>query len=146
MGPLNFERVSYTSLNSRQKENYNFAQISAVLADYGFTTMRLSDDWQGADFIAQHKDGLFLKVQLKSRLWVDTKYKSKEIWICFRASKSKSWYLYPHDDFLCWALENLGIGATAGWLNSRDFNSVSGAYSWPHVPAKASQWLSAYTL
>jgi hypothetical protein len=35
-----------------------------VLADYGFLTMRLSDDWQGADFIAQHIDGAFLKVQL----------------------------------------------------------------------------------
>lgn len=39
------------------------------MADYGFMTIRLSDDWQGADFIAQHVDGvLFLRVQLKGRL------------------------------------------------------------------------------
>jgi hypothetical protein len=31
--------------------------VSAVLADYGFMTMRLRDDWQGADFIAQHVEG-----------------------------------------------------------------------------------------
>ncbi len=60
---LNLKKVSYNDLNSRQKENYNYAHVTAVLADYGFTTMRLTDDWQGADFIAQHIDGeQFIKV------------------------------------------------------------------------------------
>jgi hypothetical protein len=39
-----------------------------VLADYCYVTLRLSDDWNGADFIAQHMDGSVLRVQLKSRL------------------------------------------------------------------------------
>jgi hypothetical protein len=55
--------------NARQKENFNFQKISAVLADYGFVTMRLSADWQGADFIGLHIDGeTALRVQLESRL------------------------------------------------------------------------------
>lgn len=62
-------KIEYFRLNARQKENYNFLKVSAVLADYGYMTMRVSADWQGADFIAQHIDGTTsLKVQLKSRL------------------------------------------------------------------------------
>ena len=58
-------RIAYHDLNARQQENYNFVKLSAVLADYGFVTMRLSADWQGADLIAQHVDGAtFLKIQL----------------------------------------------------------------------------------
>lgn len=54
---VQFKRVAYKSLNSRQKENSNFQKVSGVLADYGYVTLRLSDDWQGADFIAYHVDG-----------------------------------------------------------------------------------------
>jgi hypothetical protein len=65
---MNFERVVYSNLNPRQQETFNFQKVSAVLADYGFTTIRLSSDWRGADFIAQHFDGMrFLKVQLKGQ-------------------------------------------------------------------------------
>jgi len=63
----------YTRRNARQKENFNFQKISAVLADYGFVTMRLSDDLQGADFIALHIDGeTVLRVQLPHRHAVPT--------------------------------------------------------------------------
>jgi hypothetical protein len=37
------ERVAYETLNARQKENFNFQKVSAVLADYGYVTIRLSD-------------------------------------------------------------------------------------------------------
>jgi hypothetical protein len=64
--PLNLTRIKYEQLNARQRENYNYQNLSAVLADYGFVTMRLSDDWEGADLIAQHINGdTFLKIQLK---------------------------------------------------------------------------------
>jgi hypothetical protein len=46
------KKVLYSRLNARQKENFNFQKVSAILADYGFVTLWLSDDWQGADFIA----------------------------------------------------------------------------------------------
>lgn len=126
---MKLELVSYSKLNSRQKENYNFQKVSAVLADYGFTTIRLSDDWQGADFIAHHISGdKFLKVQLKGRLTVDTKYKNKDIWICF--NRKGIWYLFPHDEFLRWALDNSNIGQTKGWKNPSDWEQVTGDYSW----------------
>ena len=77
--------------NAKQKENYNFLKVSAILADYGFMTMRLNDDWQGADFIAQHIDGeTFLRVQLKGRLWFAKKYMDKSLFIvCFYKAGSK---------------------------------------------------------
>lgn len=50
-----FPKISYRELNARQKENFNFQKVSAVLADYGFVTFRLSDDWQGADFIVLYR-------------------------------------------------------------------------------------------
>ena len=118
------------------------------MADYGYVTLRLSDDWQGADFIAYHVDGeVFLRVQLKGRLTVDTKYKNKEIWICFNDLKDrKVWYLFPHDDFLRWALVNSDIGGTKGWKNPKDWNTVEGAYSWPSTPKHMLTWLSDYVL
>ena len=51
-----FKKVNYKDLNSKQKENYNFHKVSSKLADYGFNSMRLNDDWEGADFISINKD------------------------------------------------------------------------------------------
>jgi len=69
------EKISYFELNAKQQENYNYQKVSAIFADYGFNTLRLSDDWQGADFIAIHINGEdFLKIQLKGRLTFDKKY------------------------------------------------------------------------
>jgi hypothetical protein len=44
---LNMElnRISYTNLNSRQQETFNFQKVSAILADYGYATIKLNDDW-----------------------------------------------------------------------------------------------------
>ena len=79
------KKIEYSELNSRAKEMYNFQKVSAKLADYGFTTMWLNNDWQGADFIAVHVDGITdIKVQLKGRLSFDKKYIGKNIYICFR--------------------------------------------------------------
>jgi hypothetical protein len=42
----------------------------------------LADDWQGADFLAYHKDGFeTLKVQLKARLTIDRNYEEKKHWL-----------------------------------------------------------------
>src|SRR5437762_2637158 len=62
---MKLTKISYARLNARQKENYNFQKISAVLAEYGYVTFRFSDDWSGADFIAVHLSGDVLRVQLK---------------------------------------------------------------------------------
>ena len=109
-----FEKVGYGKLSSRQQENYNFSKISALLAEYGFNTLRLTDDWQGADFIANHIDGgTFLKVQLKGRFTLDKKYIGKNIWICF--PHQSAWYLYPHDEVMSGLAEYSNIQNTDAW-------------------------------
>lgn len=49
---MDLSKITYKNLNARQKENYNYHKVAATLADYGYNSMRLNDDWQGADFIA----------------------------------------------------------------------------------------------
>lgn len=132
-------KISYCDLNARQKENYNFQKISAVLADYGFITIRLSDDWQGADFIAQHIDGeKFLKVQLKGRITIDRKYLGKNIFICFRYDNDH-WYLYPHDLMVDYLLETTNIGNTQSWIQN-------GLYSMKTISKPSLQYLDQYKL
>jgi hypothetical protein len=95
---MKLTKITYSNLNSRQKENYNFQKIAAALADYGFYSMWLNDDWEGADFIAVHIDGFqMLRVQLKGRITIDSKYLGKDIFIAF-ADKTRNLYLYPHDE------------------------------------------------
>ena len=114
--PLHLELIRYSSLNPRQKENYNYQKLSALLADYGFVTMRLSDDWNGADLIAQHVNGdTFLKIQLKSRLTFCERYIGKGIYVAFR--RGKDWYLYPHDEMLEKVHEIVKFRHTASWAN-----------------------------
>ena len=136
--PVQFKHVRYAQLNSRQKENYNFQKVSAVLADYGYVTLRLSDDWQGADFIAQHIDGrTFIKVQLKSRPAFAKKYEGKELFIAFY--NGSAWYLYPHDDVLDRLLRTSGMGETVSWAER-------GGYSWRAAPRLLQELLEPYRL
>ena len=78
---------------------YNFHKVAAVLADYGYTSMWLSNDWNGADFIAVHVNGVSdIKVQLKGGPSFAKKYLGKNLYICFRSEGCV--YLYPHDETL----------------------------------------------
>lgn len=96
---MKFEKIVYSELNSKAQEMYNFQKVSATLADYGFTTMWLNNDWQGADFIAVHADGLTdIKVQLKGRLSFSKKYMGRNIYVCFISDGNV--YIYPHDSVL----------------------------------------------
>lgn len=90
----NFTKIDYNQLNSKQKENYNFHKVASALADYGYDSMRLNNDWQGADFIAVKNDEM-LKVQLKGRFTVDKKYIAKEIYIAFIENNVVK--MYDHD-------------------------------------------------
>jgi len=129
------ERVAYDHLNARQQESYNFQKISAVLADYGYVTIRLSDDWKGADFLAQHISGRTLRVQLKSRLMFDKRYSRKDLWVTF--CRKDEWYLFPHDEVLRIVLKRTTIGRTASWR-------LRGKYSFPTVSKTLKEILSPY--
>ncbi|SNR60390.1 hypothetical protein SAMN04488009_2766 [Maribacter sedimenticola] len=119
-----YKPVSYSSLNSKQKENYNFHKVAATLADYGFNSLRLNDDWQGADFISVHVSGAdILKIQLKARFTIDKKYIGKDLYIAFiEEGKVK---LYYHDDAINMIPEN--IENSTSWI--RD-----GLYTWGKTP------------
>ena len=95
------QKIKYEKLNARQKEIYNFQKVSAIFADFGYTTVKLSDDWLGADFIAISFNSTdYLRVQLKGRLSFYKKYQNKDIFICFNDRANNQWYLYPHDKAL----------------------------------------------
>ena len=134
-----FTRVDYGDLNARQKENHNFQKIAAHLADYGFNCLRLSDDWEGADFIACHIDGeTILRVQVKGRLSIDKKYVGKGIHIAFLFENAC--YVYPHDTFL-----EL-LKSTGALREQSRLWTEQGVRSWPRPPAWALNALSDYRI
>jgi hypothetical protein len=111
---MKFEKVEYSKLSSKQKENYNFHQIAAILAGYGYTSLWLNDDWKGADFIALHNDGISdFKIQLKGGVTFAKKYLNKDLWICF--SYGESWYIYPHDQIIEDLRERNILHGTKSW-------------------------------
>lgn len=116
------KKISYDTLNSKQKENYNFHKVASALADYGYDSMRLNNDWQGADFIAVKNDEM-LKVQLKGRFTVDKKYIDKEIHIAFIENNIVK--IYDHDEAVNMLSEN--IKQSDSWNNQ-------GGYSWGKTP------------
>lgn len=135
-----FQIKPYSDLNSRQKENYNFQKIAARLADYGFNAIRLSDDFEGADFIALHVNGeTILRVQLKGRMTFHRKYYGKDLFVAFR--EDDDWYLYPHDALRA-EIEAAGLiekSASRAWVDE-------GSRSWPSVPTILRPFLEKYKI
>lgn len=94
-----FVKVDYESLNSRQREVYNFHYVGSVLAKYGYASYPIRDDWNGGDIFARHMiNGDAITIQLKSRLTFDRKYCGKDLWMAFPSTGGV--YLYPHDALL----------------------------------------------
>ena len=117
-----FNKIDYNSLNSKQKENFNYHKVASALAEYGYDSMRLNNDWQGADFIAVNGDNM-IKVQLKGRFTLDKKYIGKDIYIAFIEDKIVK--IYNHDYALSIVPENL--------LNTKSWED-NGLYSWGKTP------------
>jgi hypothetical protein len=126
MDRINFKKVNYSELNAKQQESFNFQKVSAVLADFGYFTMKLSDDWEGADFIAiHHKDMSILKIQLKGRITFSKKYMNKDIFICFEDKTTSTWYLFPHDK-LCEKFSlSKNFQNTVSWAGKKGVYSFS---------------------
>lgn len=132
---LELQKVDYTKLNARAKEMYNFHKVAAALADYGYTSMWLNNDWQGADFIAVHIDGTTdLKVQLKGRIAFDRKYIGKDIYICF--IEDGDIYLYPHDHILSIVEHRI---SDQKWIKT-------GSWSTPRLTKQNKELLKDYSL
>ncbi len=137
------KKVEYGSLNSKCKEQYNFQKISAVLADYGYATIKLSDDWKGADFIAQSMKGEgFLKVQLKARFTVARKYEEhKDLYVAFPVDlKIGQWCIYPHNEMIN-LLKEAGL-----YLNTKSWTKQGGEYSVPKIPKQLKKLLENYMI
>ncbi|WP_370336451.1 hypothetical protein [Parvularcula marina] len=135
-----FHCLPYEQLNSRQQENFNFQKVAARLADYGFNSMRLSDDFHGADFIAMHADGeTLLRVQLKGRLCFDAKYYGKGLHIAFRDGDDI--YVYSHDELRQRLIEEgyAEKSTSKAWVDK-------GSRSWPRIPNKLRPILNEYRL
>src|ERR1039457_1220522 len=125
-----FRRVQYDSLKAKQKELFNFQKIAATLADFGFNCIKLADDWLGADFIAYNvADTRTLRVQLKSRITICTKYERKDIWIAFPYGEPKTWYLIKHDRLV------EKVGKHTNWLNSEAWK-IKGLYHSTNINPK----------
>jgi len=125
--PMKFEKIDYYKLNARQKENYNFHKVASALADYGYDSMRLNNDWEGADFISVNKDEM-IKVQLKSRFTVAKKYLYKDIFIAFIEDGQVK--IYNHDEAVSLLSEN--IITSKSWVND-------GAYTMNKTPVAYEQ-------
>jgi len=130
-----FKKISYDKLNGRQKELFNFQKVAATFADYGFNCIKLADDWQGADFLAYHVDGITtLKVQLKPRIEIAKSYSGKDIWIAFL--HKGYWYLIEHDRLVH------KVGENTGWLDTRSWKKPNGGYSYRSINPKLLDSLS----
>ena len=136
--PILGKKVDYNSLNARQQESFNLQKVSAIFAEYGYLVIKLSDDWNGADFIAlEFNTDHYIKVQLKGRFSFFKKYISKNIHICFQDKDSGIWYLYPHDE-LCEIVMKKSE-TTASWKDQ-------GGYSFPVISGENKTILGKYAL
>jgi hypothetical protein len=131
-----FERVDYAKLNNRQQENYNYFKVASSLADCGYTSIRLTDDYGGADFLAISINGDVLKIQLKTRFLFARKYVGKGLYIAFRSGTDV--FIYPHDELLPLALPY--IENSVSWAEGRQ------EYFWPKTPEWARAALVPYRL
>jgi hypothetical protein len=130
-----YPRVTYKDLPAKLQETYNFQKASAILADYGFITNLLKYDWLGADFLAQHMNGDWLKIQLKGRLTASPDYEGKDLYIMFEDKEEGAWYLYPHDELTAFYREK---------FSDKAFSHNGHSRGKPSKPQK--EWLAQYRI
>ena len=137
--PILENKIDYNILSAKQQEAYNFQKVSALFAEYGYLVIKLSDDWNGADFIAlEFGNEKYLKVQLKGRFGFFKKYLNKNLYICFHDNESNDWYLYNHDELCKEYIKN--IEKTASW------NKENGEYHFPNLSMENKKFLEKYKI
>ena len=120
---MNLNKFKYDKLNSRQKENVNYHRIAYELSKYGYNSIRLNDDYQGADFLAIHPSGEILRIQLKGRFTLSKKYIGKELYIAYVEGDEAK--IFEHDKALPLLKES--TLKTESWGDR-------GLYSWGKTP------------
>ena len=129
--PDSFNRVTKidyaTELNPKQQEQHLFQKCSAILADYGYVTIKLSDDWKGADFIALSQiSGEFFKIQLKSRFTIATKYEGQNVYIAFPVDRvSGQWCIFPHDELVELLHKAEMYVDSPSWIKGKEYSTLS---------------------
>ena len=121
---MKLKKIEYSKLNSRQKEIFNFQKVAGYLADYGFNCIKLADDWQGADFLAYHKDGSStLKIQLKSRTFIAKKYLKKSLYMAFPIRGV--WHLIEHDELVTLVKKHTTWLTSVSWRERGGYSSTN---------------------
>ena len=110
---MNRTHIKYADLNSRQKENYNAAKLGAVLANFGYFTMWLNDDYNGADLIALREGEEPMMIQLKSRPAIGKRYENKGLFMAFPVARN--WCVIEHD-LLQGVFAEFGHLKTKSWV------------------------------
>ena len=116
-----FEKASYSKLNSKQKENYNFHRLASLLASFGFNCIWLNDDVHGADLLALSTEGDVFKIQLKGRLTFDKKYMGKDLYVAFPSDDG--FYIYLHDEALKLFIDK--YETTSSWKDKGIYHSTT---------------------
>ncbi len=110
-----------------------------MLADYGFDSVRLTDNWQCADFFAVHKDdGRILKVRHMRRTMIERRHIGKDLHVCFPIEGV--WHLVSHDELIRIVEET-----HPSTLETHSWTKL-GVYEWPTAPLWAREKLKAYAL
>ena len=142
---MNLQHIQYIELNPLQKEAFNFQKAAAVLAEYGFTCI-WNKTADGTDFLAKHKDGETLRVQLTSRLVIDKKWQGKDLFVLFPVQRNRhakrTWYLVCHDSLVGLIADSSEF---ASWLQSDSWR-CDGRYSRETPPEEFLEDLSAFAL
>ena len=128
---MEFQHIGYekgAGAVSKEIETYNFHKAAAVLAEYGFDCIRLSNDWKGADFLAHHNStGKTLQVQLKTCLVIDKRY-ADDLYMCFPLDGTDStWYLVEHGKLVDIVMQN-ACNWFAKYEENRGFWHYTGKY------------------
>lgn len=123
----NFRKLRFYIQNKTEFEEFDLFNLTEewfrmLWLCLSFNSMRLNDDWQGADFLAIKGDEM-IKIQLKSRFTVDLKYLKKDLYIAFIENKVAK--IYNHDKAVKILPEK--TKETASWKES-------GSYSWNKTP------------
>ena len=131
------EKINYEDLEGQGKkqENFNFHEAASLLSNYGFNCIRLTDDWNGADFLAYHISGsMTLHIQLKGRIGIGKKYMKSNPYILFPAyltenNRQRSWFLIKHNDlYELFKQEKNSALESESWLKKDKKGNEVGSY------------------